>query len=98
LNTLVNFESAQPSKTGQFSVGVNTLILHRIIRQRLKAAGSPLSPRRALQMLATIQKHIVHLGASTTKGLSNITTEQSGVYSALNMGKPTSKHVQLELL
>jgi transposase len=74
------------------------LILHRIIRQRLKAAGSPLSPRRALQMLATIQKHIVHLGANTTAGLSNITTEQSGVYSALNMGKPTSKHVQLELM
>ena len=74
------------------------LILHRIIRQRLKAAGSPLSPRRALQMLATIQKHIVHLGANTTAGLSNITTEQSGVYSALKTGKPTSKHVQLELL
>jgi hypothetical protein len=26
LNTLVNFQSAQPSKTGQFSFGVNTLI------------------------------------------------------------------------
>jgi len=25
LNTLVNFESAQPSKNGQFSVGVNTV-------------------------------------------------------------------------
>jgi len=25
LNTLVNFQSAQPSKTGQFSVGANTL-------------------------------------------------------------------------
>lgn len=74
------------------------LILHRIIRQRLKAAGSPLSPRRALQMLATIQKHTVHLGANITAGLSNITTEQSGVYSALKTGKPTSKHVQLELL
>jgi protein involved in polysaccharide export with SLBB domain len=24
LNTLVNFQSAQPSKTGQFSIGVNT--------------------------------------------------------------------------
>jgi transposase len=74
------------------------LILHRIMRQRLKAAGSPLSPRRALQMLAAIQRHTVHLGANTTAGLSNITTEQSGVYSALHMGKPTSKHVQLELL
>jgi len=74
------------------------LILHRIIRQRLKAAGSPLSPRRALQMLAAIQKHTVHLGTSTTAGLSNITTEQSGVYSALKTGKPTSKHVQLGLL
>jgi transposase len=74
------------------------LILHRIIRQRLKAAGSLLSPRRALQMLAAIQKHTVHLGANTTAGLSNITTEQSGVYSALKTGKPTSKHVQLELL
>jgi len=25
LNTLVNFQSAQPSKTGQFSVGANTI-------------------------------------------------------------------------
>lgn len=74
------------------------LILHRIIRQRLKAAGSPLSPRRALQMLAAIQKHTVHLGTNTTAGLSNITTEQSGVYSALKTGRPTSKHVQLSLL
>jgi len=75
------------------------LILHRIIRQRLKAAGSPLSPRRALQMLAAIQKHTVHLGANTTTaGLSNITTDQSGVYSALKTGKPTSKNVQLSLL
>jgi hypothetical protein len=49
-------------------------------------------------MLAAIQRHTVHLGANTTAGLSNISTEQSGVYSALNMGKPTSKHVQLELL
>jgi len=24
LNTLVNFQSAQPSKTGQFSFGINT--------------------------------------------------------------------------
>jgi transposase len=75
------------------------LILHRIIRQRLKAAGSPLSPKRALQMLAAIQKHTVHLGASaTTQGLSNISTEQSSVFSALKAKKPTSKHVQLELL
>ena len=75
------------------------LILHRVIRQRLKAAGSPLSPRRALQMLAAIQKHTVHLGANTTtKGLSNISTEQSGLYSVLKAKKPTPKHVQLELL
>ena len=75
------------------------LILHRIIRQRLKEAGSPLSPRRALQMLAAIQKHTVHLGANTTtKGLSNISTEQSSLYSALKAKKPTPKHVQLELL
>jgi transposase len=75
------------------------LILHRIIRQRLKAAGSPLSPKRALQMLAAIQKHTVHLGANaTTQGLSNISTEQSSVFSALKAKKPTSKYVQLELL
>jgi len=75
------------------------LILHRIIRQRLKAAGSPLSPRRALQMLSAIQKHTVHLGTNTTtSGLSNISTEQSRVYNALKTGRPTSKHLQLELL
>lgn len=75
------------------------LILHRIVRQRLKAAGSQLLPRRALQMLLAIQKHTVHLGSNTTtSGLSNINTEQSPVYSALKTGRPTSKHLQLELL
>jgi len=49
--------------------------------------------------VAAIQKHTVHLGANTTTaGLSNITTDQSGVYSALKTGKPTSKNVQLNLL
>ncbi|AWB33048.1 IS1634 family transposase [Orrella marina] len=75
------------------------LILHRIIRQRLKAAGSPLSPRRALQMLSAIQKHTVHLGANTTtSGLSNISAEQSSVYTALKTGRPTARHVQSTLL
>lgn len=75
------------------------LILHRVMRQRLKAAGSPLSPRRALQMLGAIQKHTVHIGANTTtEGLSNISTEQASVYSALKTRRPTSKHVQLSLL
>ena len=29
MNTLVNFQSAQPSKTGQFSIGVNSEIIKR---------------------------------------------------------------------
>jgi hypothetical protein len=37
LNTLVNFQSAQPSKTGQFSIGVNTQDQQQALVQRLQA-------------------------------------------------------------
>ncbi|MDN5782805.1 MAG: IS1634 family transposase, partial [Luteimonas sp.] len=37
------------------------LVLHRVMRMRLKAAGSKASPERALQLLRQLQRHRVHL-------------------------------------
>jgi transposase len=75
------------------------LVMHRVIRQRLKAANHPLSPQRALQLLRQIQKHRIHLPEQTTvNGISNISTEQTDIYGALNLRKPNSQNVQLNLL
>lgn len=75
------------------------LVMHRVMRQRLKAAKHPLSPQRALQMLRQIQKHRIYLPEQkTVNGISNISTEQNDIYGALNLRKPNSQNVQLNLL
>lgn len=75
------------------------LVMHRVMRQRLKAANHSLSPQRALQLLRQIQKHRIHLPEQTTvNGISNISTEQTDIYGALNLRKPNSQNVQLNLL
>ncbi|KJK06663.1 transposase [Burkholderiaceae bacterium 16] len=74
------------------------LILYRLMRMRLQAANSELSPARALAMLNRIQHH--HIVIDQTKsvaGLSTISQEQARVLSALKVRKPTQK-TQLTLL
>lgn len=74
------------------------LILHRVMRMRLKASGSNFSPERALQQLRRIQHHRVTLnGSAPAAGLSNIDKEQAAILSALTVGKPTLT-TQLTLL
>ena len=64
------------------------LVLHRVMRMRLKAKGHSASPRTALDMLARIQKHTAHIGNCTFNGTSKTTQEQLDLFDALSLPKP----------
>ena len=66
------------------------LIVYRVMRQRLKLAKSDLSPERALAQLRRIQRHSVRINnGDPISGVSTINTQQSSLYAALNLKKPT---------
>ncbi len=74
------------------------LILYRVMRTRLHASQSSLSPERALSNLARIQHHRVTLnGAQSITGVSTISAEQTSILAALTIKKPTLD-TQLTLL
>ena len=74
------------------------LILHRVIRLRLRAANSPLSPERALEVVRRIQKHRIKLNdVAPVSGLSSITEEQAKIYQALKIQKPSASEQNLLL-
>jgi len=74
------------------------LVLHRVMRQRLKLAGSPLSPEAALQQLRRVQRHSVRIdGAEPIAGISTIGHEQAATLEALKVSKP-SQNTQMSLL
>lgn len=65
------------------------LVLHRVMRMRLKAAGSEHSPMRALEQLWRIQYHQATLGGSTVTGVSSMSREQLDIFKALSIEKPS---------
>ena len=70
------------------------LVLHRVMRMRLRAAGSKTSPERALELLRQLQRHRVHLSdEQTVTGLSTISTEQPQLFTSLKLPKPTTKNI-----
>jgi transposase len=70
------------------------LVLHRVMRMRLKAAGHNASPERALELLRQLQRHRVHLPDNqTVTGLSTITAEQAQLFSSLKLPKPTTRNL-----
>lgn len=74
------------------------LILYRVMRTRLHASQTSLSPERALSNLARIQHHRVTLnGAQSITGVSTISAEQTSILAALTITKPTLD-TQLTLL
>ena len=74
------------------------LILHRVMRCRLKQAKSELSPEQALAQLRRIQRHSVSINrAAPIKGVSTISTQLAQVLSALNVKKPAAQ-AQMSLL
>ena len=74
------------------------LIVYRVMRQRLKLAKSELTPEKALAQLRRIQRHSVTINAGAPiSGISTINAQQSSVFTALNLKKPT-QDAQLNLL
>ena len=74
------------------------LILYRVMRTRLHASDSGLSPERALSQLRRIQHHRVTLNdTQPVAGLSTISQQQTDILSALTLKKPTLD-AQLTLL
>jgi hypothetical protein len=66
------------------------LILYRVMRQRLKLAGSELSPEAALADLRRIQRHTVTMDRSAPiHGVSTVQPRQAAALAALNVKKPT---------
>ncbi len=73
------------------------LILYRVMRTRLRAS-SGLSPERALSQLRRIQHHRVTLNdTQPVTGLSTISQQQTDIFCALTLKKPTL-NAQLTLL
>ena len=75
------------------------LILYRIMRQRLSAADSDLSPERALEQLQRIQHHQIRINhaAQSIDGISRLSEIHDRVFSALKLKKPAQPQ-QLPLL
>ena len=67
------------------------LILHRVMRQRLRAAATGISPERALQTLKRIQHHRVSINdAKPLEGVSSLTEEDLALLAALKIKPPTT--------
>jgi hypothetical protein len=65
------------------------LIIHRVMRMRLRAANNEISPDRALELFRRIQYHQVKLNsAKPVSGLSSITSEQADLFKELQIKKP----------
>ena len=80
------------------SICFMALILHRVMRSRLKAADASHTPERALEQLQRIQHHRVRLnGGEPVIGVSTLSTEQNEVLHALGIEKPAAPE-QLALL
>jgi hypothetical protein len=74
------------------------LIVYRVMRQRLKLAGSDLSPEAALADLRRIQRHTVSIDkGAAIHGISTVQPRQAAALAALNVKKPTLD-TQLTLL
>lgn len=80
------------------SICFMALILYRVMRQRLKRAGSDLSPESALADLRRIQRHTVSIdNGAPMSGVSTIHPRQADVLAALNVKEP-SHDAQMSLL
>ena len=80
------------------SICFMALILYRVMRQRLKLAGSELSPETALADLRRIQRHTVSIDrGAPIHGVSTVQPRQAQALAALRIKKPTID-TQLPLL
>ncbi len=68
------------------------LVLHRVMRMRLKVKGHTASPERVLlQMLRQVQRHRNHLPADqAVTGSSSVSATQAELFAALEVPRPTA--------
>ena len=66
------------------------LLLHRVMRLRLKQNNSPFSVERALQKLRAIQLHQVKYGSRRLRGLTKMTAQQLKLFKDLEVPKPVA--------
>lgn len=65
------------------------LVMHRVLRMRLKAADTACSPTRALEIARRIQFHEVTLRSQgKTCGLSSMSSEQRDLFDSIGVAKP----------
>ena len=67
------------------------LVLHRVMRMRLKAHDSPFSVERALEKLRGIQLHQVEIGHKRWRGLTKMTPEQLKLFETLEVKAPSAE-------
>jgi transposase len=65
------------------------LVLHRVMRQKLKANGAEHSPEAALKILQTIQRHHVRIGDQTLAGINAPSAEQQQLFARLETSTPS---------
>lgn len=71
------------------------LILYRVMRHRLRAADSGLSPERALEQLRRIYQQRITVDDHPISGVTTITKEQTSVLHALNVKRPAAQQLSL---
>jgi hypothetical protein len=70
------------------------LLLYRVLRLRLKAKASPLSPERALEIARRIQYHQVTLHQrQSASGLSAITPQQKELFETVALPEPSARRL-----
>ena len=80
------------------SICFMALILHRVMRIRLRAGHTGITPERALKALKRIQHHRVSInGAEPLSGVSSISEDDSKMFKALRIKLP-SQTQQMSLL
>ena len=80
------------------SICFMALILYRVMRQRLKRAGTDMSPEAALEDLRGIQRHTVSINSGAPiHGVSTLQPRQAQALAALKIKKP-ALDPQLSLL
>lgn len=68
------------------------LIMYRVLRMRLKARDSALSPERALEIARRIQFHQVTLHQrQTAAGLTSLSQEQKELFDIVSLPEPSAK-------
>lgn len=64
------------------------LVLYRVLRARLRGAGSRYSPERVLRTLRKIQRHTVRIAGKPYQGLTRPTPEQRELFEEVGITPP----------